>query len=124
MVAIPINVTNGVVQQPPRRNADRIDQQVIWTINNPQGSGITFANPPIEFVPPPPGYNPWPGTAVTPGPGPNQWQANVNKSLPPGTPAELYKYDIVWTTGRLDPDLGNTDYPPTSEEDPKGKDKP
>lgn len=130
-VRIVINVVNGVVQGPPRANANRIEQDVIWIVNNPSGSGITFANPPIEFVTSPPsGYNPWPGSAVTQDPqNPNQWTANVNKRLAPGSPSELYKYDIVWTTGRLDPDLGNDPYPPTTEDDQgenedKDKDKP
>lgn len=128
-VRIVINVVNGVVQSPPRANANRIEQDVIWIINNPPNSGITFTNPPIEFVTPPPaGYNPWPGTAVTQDPQQrNQWNASVNKRLAPGSSSELYKYDIVWTTGRLDPDLGNDPIPPTTEDDKdkdKDKDKP
>lgn len=124
-VRIVINVIGGVVQSPPRANANRIEQQVVWIINNPPNSGITFANPPIEFVSPPPaGYNPWPGTTVTQDSGsPNQWVANVDKVLMPGGIPELYKYDIVWTTGRLDPDLQNDPVPPYGEEDDKDKDK-
>jgi hypothetical protein len=127
-VRIVINVTNGVVQSPPRANANRIEQDVTWIINNPQGSGITFANPPIEFIKPAPaGYNDWPGTAVTQDPqNPNQWNASVNKRLPPGSNPELYKYDIVWTTGRLDPEIGNNPVPPDDrdEDEDKDKDKP
>lgn len=121
-VQIVINVVNGVVQQPPTGVANRNDQTVIWIINNPPGSGITFAAPPVVFpTPPPTGYDPWPGGAVVPGTGPNQWTTNVGLQLPPGQ-SQKYKYDIVWTTGRMDPDLENQGYPPLPEKD-KDKDK-
>ena len=48
-VRIVINVVNGVVQQPPPGVANRLDQTVVWTVNNPTGSGITFAEPPVVF---------------------------------------------------------------------------
>ena len=122
---IVINVNNGVVQSPPRANANRIEQDVTWIINNPHGSGITFGNPPIEFTTPAPqGYNNWPGSPVTKDPrNPNQWNASVNKRLPPGTNPELYKYDIVWTDGRLDPEIGNNPVPPDDRDEDKDKDK-
>lgn len=124
-VRIVINVVNGVVQSPPRANANRIEQDVVWIINNPSGSGITFANPPIEFVAPAPtGYDAWPGSAVNQDPqSPNQWNANVNFRVPAGSPSQLYKYDIVWTTGRLDPDISNDPYPPGDGNEDKDKDK-
>ena len=123
IVNIPINVVGGNVQQPPVGVANRLNQTVIWTISNPSGSGITFANPPIVFPSPPPaGYNSWPGSAVTSGPGANQWTANVNLELPSGQ-NQTYKYDIVWTTGRMDPDLENQGYPPGEDEKDKDKDK-
>jgi hypothetical protein len=118
IVNIAINVVNGTVQTPPRGNANRSKQQIVWTISNPPGSGITFNDPPVVFPSPPPaGYSPWAGTAVTAGPGPNQYQANVNQLVPVGSPELLYKYDIVWTTGSLDPDIGNQGYPPGSDDD-------
>lgn len=121
-VRITINVVNGAVQQPPPGVANRIDQTVVWTINNQPGSGITFADPPVVFPSPAPaGYDRWPGGAVTAGPGPNQWTTNVGLQVPPGQ-SQRYKYDIVWTTGTMDPDIENQGYPPT-EEDDKDKDK-
>ena len=126
IVNIPINVVGGVVQSPPTGVANRLDQDIVWTISNPPGSGITFQSPPVVFPSPPPaGYDPWVGTnPVKPGPGPNQWKASVNEILPPGT-TKQYKYDVVWTTGSLDPDITNQGYPPGSageeEEPPKDK---
>jgi hypothetical protein len=128
IVNIPINVVSGVVQNPPTGNANRVDQQIVWTISNPPGSGITFQSPPVVFpTPPPTGYNRWVGTNPgQPGPGPNQWQANVGEVLPVGS-SKVYKYDIRWTAGSLDPDISNQGYPPsTSDEDedrPGKKDK-
>lgn len=124
-VKITINVTDGVVQEPPRANANRIDQDVTWIINNPPGSGITFEDPPIVFAnPAPKNYDSWPGTPVTKDPRtPNQWNASVNKRLDPGSNPEVYKYDIVWTTGSLDPDLGNEPVPPDDRDEDKDKDK-
>jgi len=121
-VNIPVTVVGGVVQMPPIGNADRANQKIVWTIANPPGSGITFANPPFVFDnPPPAGFDPWPGSAVTAGPGANQWQANVNKLIPGGGTSEKYKYDIVWTTGRMDPEIQNEGFPRFKEK--KDKDK-
>ena len=126
VVNIPITVQNGSVIPPAKGTANRVNQTIVWTISNPAGSGITFSNPPVVFPSPPPsGYAPWVGSTPRPGPGANQWQADVNQVLPPGSPEINYKYDIVWTTGRLDPDIGNQGYPTEEDEDekpPKDKD--
>jgi hypothetical protein len=124
VVNIPITVQHGTVQTPAKGTANRINQQIIWTISNPPGSGITFANPPVVFPSPPPsGYAPWVGSTPVAGPGANQWQANVNQVLAPGSTPLTYKYDIVWTTGRLDPDIGNEPYPSLPEDEKPPKDK-
>src|SRR5687767_10354792 len=130
-VNIPVNVVQGVLQTPAKGVANKLNQQIIWTISNPPNSGVTFSSTTSPFVfptPPPSGYDQWPGGIPTPGPGANQWQVDVNDQLPNGQ-TQTYKYDINYTNTHgpqtMDPEIENQGYPPSpeGEEERPGKGK-
>jgi hypothetical protein len=105
---INLQIKNGELLTPGKGKILPTDQTVTWNLIS-DGSA-SFNDPPVSFPnpppPPPPVYTAWPGSDPEPAP-PNRWQADTNRILPPGSPAQLYKYTVHWSGGDLDPELEN-----------------
>lgn len=115
MPPVIVNINSGTVTiNPPKvitSTNSAIGLTVVWNINN-DGS-IPLASPPIAFPsPPPPGFNPYTGSAVTPAPGGgDRWQATMVPQ--PSGVTQVYKYNVVYASGGFyDPEVENQGVPP------------